>query len=350
MRYTGIILILVLGVIVSCVDPLDINIDKEENILIVEGAITTLPGPHIIRLTLSAKYGSIFDGYIRPLTSADVIIRDSDGINYELIEDKENASLYYTPPEFQAAVGKTYTLLIRTLQGQEYTSLPEKIIKATPIDSLSARFKSTPTAEGVNSTGLEVFSTFQDNPDTRNYFMWRNSATYKIETYPENFMTSPPEGGPAIIPAPKSCCRDCWVDERNNKTLRIFSDENVNGNSVTQLVTYVSDDGVRYTEKYLIRVEQHTLTQKAYQFFKLLEQQASISGDIFDPPPATLRGNMINLTNPDENVIGYFRASDVSIDSMFLTPDMLLEPKPLKQINDDCQTFRGGDASRPSYW
>ena len=84
-----------------------------------------------------------------------------------------------------------------------------------------------------------------------------------------------------------------------------------------------------------MRVEQHSLTTEAYQFFKLLKDQASINGDIFDPPPATLRGNMINLTDPDENVIGYFRASDVAIDSMFLTRDMLVEPKPLIQINDD---------------
>ena len=76
----------------------------------------------------------------------------------------------------------------------------------------------------------------------------------------------------------------------------------------------------------------------------------SITGDIFDPPPATLRGNMVNLTNPDEIVIGYFRASDVSIDSMFLTREMLAEPRPLRKINDDCREYRNGTTRKPVYW
>jgi hypothetical protein len=59
---------------------------------------------------------------------------------------------------------------------------------------------------------------------------------------------------------------------------------------------------------------------------------------------------MINLTNPDDNVIGYFRASDVSVDSLFLTQEMLLERQPLVQINDDCRTFRRGTTERPVYW
>ena len=63
----------------SCIDPLDVSIDKEVNILVVEGFITTEPGPHMIRLTISAKYGSIFDGWIQPSPGAKVVIRDSDG-------------------------------------------------------------------------------------------------------------------------------------------------------------------------------------------------------------------------------------------------------------------------------
>jgi hypothetical protein len=59
---------------------------------------------------------------------------------------------------------------------------------------------------------------------------------------------------------------------------------------------------------------------------------------------------MINLTNPDENVMGYFRASDVSIDSMFLTRDMLLEVRPLPEILDDCRTYREGTIEIPDYW
>ena len=350
MRIASLILIFILGVVTSCVDPLELDIDKEVNILIVEASISTQPGPHYVRLTRSAKYGSIFDGFVRPVLSAKVTIRDSDGKNYELIEDKSNQSIYYTGSEFVAEVGKSYTLLIRTPNGIDYTSLPERIVEAPVIQEVSAVYESTSIGQGVDRTGLNLYVTYQDDPDEQNFFMWKTFGTYKIETYPENYLARDPNGGPAIIPAPKDCCRDCWVNERGGNKIRIFSDNNVNGSLVTELATFVEDDGVRFTEKYLARIEMHTLTREAYQFLELLNQQLSISGDIFDPPPATLRGNIINLTNPDENVIGYFRASDVRVDSIFLTRDMLEVPKGLLQINDDCREYKNGNTFRPDFW
>jgi hypothetical protein len=352
MRLRRIILIVLVGLVASCIDPLDINIDEEVNILIVEGSITTQPGPHKIRLTRSARYGSIFDGFVRGVSRAKVVIRDSDGKNFSLSEDEVIQGIYYTEPGFQAEVGKSYTLLINTPEGNEYTSLPEPVIEATPVGELTADFKSVPLDNVVNETGLAVYASFQDDPDIRNYHMWKYSGTFRIETYPENFKARDPLGGPATIPAPKDCCRTCWVDEDGtSSTLNLFSDNNVNGNLVTDEVAFIVDDGFRYTEKYLIQVEKHTLTPEAYSFFKLLNEQASISGDIFDPPPATLRGNMINLTTPDENVIGYFRVSDVSIDTLSLTRKMLTEPKPLVNFEDDCLQFSNtATTARPSYW
>ena len=351
MTLRRIIIFLLLGVVASCVDPLDFNIDKEVNILIVEGSVTTQPGPHKIRLTRSAKYGSIFDGFVRPVKSAEVTIRDSDGRNHELTEDEQTEGIYYTSADFMAVRGKSYTLLIRTPEGDDFTSLPEQVIAGTAIGELSAQYKSTPIDKKTNNTGLAVYEKFDDEPGVKNFYLWKHSGTYKIETFPENYLARDPNSVPPAVPAPKPCCRVCWIDERNdNLLLKLFNDNNVDGNTVTEEVAFIEDDGLRYSDKYLIRVERHTLTPEAYQFFELLNEQASISGDIFDPPPATLRGNMINLTRPDENVIGYFRASDISIDSLFLTRDMLLEPQPPIKINDDCREYRNGYTEEPSYW
>jgi Domain of unknown function (DUF4249) len=351
MQKISFILIVLVAFVGSCVDPLNINIDREVNILIVEGAITTKPGPQSIRLTRSAKYGSIFDGFIRPVQRAEVIIRDSDGINYKLNESPDGPGVYFTDSSFRPEVGKSYTLLIYTANGNEYTSLPERIVKATKILDLTTAFKKFPLNNGQFSSGIEVYATYEDSPDEQNFSILKNNGTYQTVTFPENYKARDPLGGPAIIPAPKECCSNCWVNELSaDPTIRLNSDNNINGNTITTLAAFIEDDGIRFADKYLVRIEHHTLTREAFQFFKLLKDQISINGDIFDPPPATLRGNMINLTNPDENVIGYFRASDVSIDSMFLTKDMLIEPQPLKQIDDDCRLFRGGTTQQPDYW
>jgi len=303
--------ILILGIAFmasSCVDPLDFNIDNEVNILIVEGAITTQPGSHWIRLTRSAKYGNIFEGFVQPVIKAEVKIRDSDGISFSLTEEifsffdplsnrtlSFNTGVYRTTNTFAAVVNKSYTLLITTPNGTEYTSLPEKIIVATEIGGLQAEFSNVPLLDDEFITGFNIYATFQDPPEERNFFMWKNYGEYLPEFYGEDLPRRPLD-----------------------ISIQLVSDNFSNGNLITDQVAFIKEDCVRLNSEFLVRIEQHSLTREAFQFFQLLQEQTSIDGDIFDPPPATLRGNMINLTNPDEPVIGYFRASDVSLDSIYI--------------------------------
>ena len=365
-------LILVLIFIGSCIDPLKVDIKEEVDILVVEGGITTQPGPHYIILSRSLKYDAT-SGLIKSVNSASVVIRDSDGNNYTLVErigtltDRFGyihpvpTGIYNTTDNFSAVVGKSYTLLITTTDGIEYTSLPETIKQGSKILKLNADFRKIPIADTKNTvgpikaykfkTGLEISVTTQDNPGEEDFYMWENNSTYQISTFPEKYLARPCSGCPRIKPAPKDCCTTCWINELADRKIRLLKDNNVNGNIINTKVAFIEDDGLRFSEnRYLVRVEQYSLSREAFQFFQLLKGQLSIDGDIFDPPPATIRGNMINLSNPDENVIGYFRASDISVDSIFLTNDMLLERRPLQLLDDDCRVFRNGTTERPPYW
>jgi len=59
---------------------------------------------------------------------------------------------------------------------------------------------------------------------------------------------------------------------------------------------------------------------------------------------------MINLENPDDNVIGYFMVSDVSLKTVYIPNGILEEAKDLKVILDDCRTLRNSTAQRPPFW
>ncbi|MCF6275859.1 MAG: hypothetical protein L3J05_08870, partial [Robiginitomaculum sp.] len=74
----------------------------------------------------SPVLGGISDGFVRPLNGATVVIRDSDGNTFTLIEKvfewvdrhhnhiniprREIAGIYTSADDFSAVVGKTYTL------------------------------------------------------------------------------------------------------------------------------------------------------------------------------------------------------------------------------------------------
>lgn len=348
MRIYKYIPVILIGLVLSCISPLDLKIEEEDKLLVVEGYITTLPGPYFIRLTTSAKYGSVFEGQIKPEPGADIWIRDELGNITDLIDT--DFGNYETPPNFRGEVGKTYTLNIRTARGEEYASLPETILPVPQVDSLYYTFKELPTTDEVEyNAGVEVFSVWQDPPDESNFYLWRNSGTYNVETFPENYQTPGGENPP--MAAPKGCCRVCWVNERNaDYGINIYNDINTNGSVNSQLAAFIEDDGKRFMSKYRISIQQFSLSKEAYQFLNLLRSQKSINGDIFDPPPATIRGNIINLEDPNSNVIGYFYASDVSEITEFIDRDDLPGIGSRQRIDDDCRVLRGASTLRPPDW
>ena len=370
MKMNGRILLILLTLIYGCIDPIELDISEELRILVVEGFISTGPGPHQIKLSKGAKFGDILNALIKSEVGADVWIRDNDGNvtfltevspgtyltpdhgNITFIDEVRSEGTYFTPDDWRAELHKSYTLNIITGAGAQYTSSPETIVPVAPIDSLILQFKKIPTADpAIFISGVEVFARFQDPPDSRDFYIWRNNGTYIIETHPELFTIRNIFNPGMPIPAPKDCCSICWIFEFNaDFSIKILNDKNSNGTINTELAAFIPDDGLRFHSKYMAVIRQLSISSEAHAFFDLLEKQLSIDGDIFDPPPATIRGNMINLDNPEENVIGYFHASDVSIDTIFIERSVLEDFQNARQINDDCRVLRLATVDKPDFW
>lgn len=330
-------------IIISCIEDADLPADKALRLLTVDGRITTGPGPHVIRLTRSARYGSNFVDVVGVERFANVSIRDDLG-NVTVLSEP-SFGVYETPPGFRGVVGRSYSVQIITQDGKEYMSFPEKILPVAKIDSFSIAFRTVSTANPlIPKSGIEVYAHFNDVPGEKNFYQWRNSGLLQLNTRPDLFVQRP------RFPAPKPCCDTCWKEEVPDKAIRIFSDRLVDGNSVRTLAAFIEDDGYRMRDKYMVRIFQQSLTENAYQFYRLVEQQATIEGSIFDPPPSTIGGNVIRVDAPEEFVIGYFTASDVSIDSLFLNRSDLQFTQPARIIPDDCRTIEGTTVIRPPFW
>lgn len=341
--------IIVVFIIFGCVDQLDITTDREVRVLVVEGSMTTREGPHTVLLTESVKYGDVFEGFIEGVANARVSIRDNSGEVTHLTEVE--TGIYQTPASFRGIIGRSYSLQIETKDGRSYFSLPEEMVPVPEIDSLSIRYVSTPIRDASGAVtevgGLSIFTHFKDPESDENFYLWKNNGTFQIDTNPELYVNPNPDIGPQ----PKDCCDRCWIQEQNEANFTLFSDANSNGSTIQNQVGYIEDDGLRYSTKYLVRIEQFSISKEAFQFFDLIQEQLSIDGDIFDPPPATIRGNMIRLDEPDESVIGFFRVSDIQTDSLFLFPSDLEKLKGTIFIPDDCRLVdETATTLRPSYW
>ncbi len=330
----------------ACIDELNIDTEEKRNILVVEGIITSEYGPHQITLSKSAKYGSILEDDIKKELNARLWLRNEVGDQVFLEEG--SSGNYYTPADFKAKVGSEYTLSITLANGERYISSKEKVIPVPPIDSLVVVWKKQPSLSDIQfGSGMEIYSKWTDPEDENNFYMWKSSGIYKINTRPDlhvgrNFFGNP-------FPDPKDCCDECYIYE-NIGGLSIFKDNLSNGNEITHQVAFIEDDGGRFMEKYMVILEQRSLTKSAFQFFDLLNNQLSIQGNIFDPPPAQIGTNIINLDNPDDEVIGYFGASAVHRDSVFINNGQIIERQPTRQVNDDCRVLNGATTEKPLFW
>ncbi len=343
--YIFIAVFLICG-LTACIDELNIDTEEKRNILVVEGIITSEYGPHKISLSKSAKYGSILDDDIKRELNATLWLRNEIGDQVFLTEG--SSGNYYTPEDFKAKVGSEYTLSITLANGERYISSKEKVIPVPVIDSLIVVWEKQPSLSDIQfGSGMEVYSKWKDPEDEQNFYMWKTSGVYKINTRPDLHVGRDFFGNP--FSDPKDCCSECYVYETLGG-LSIFKDNLTNGNEITQKVAYLEDDGGRFMERYLVILEQRSLTKSAFRFFDLLNNQLSIQGNIFDPPPAQIGTNIINLDKPDEEVIGYFAASDVSRDSVFIDNEQILERQPTRVINDDCRVLSNSTTDIPPFW
>lgn len=346
--YKSIIIVaLTLSVIsISCVDPITLESEGQANVLVVEGGITTDFGPHNIKLTNSAKYGTVFDGVVQNVSQASVFITDELG-NIVRLEERGSGN-YETPGDFRGEVGRSYTLIIETRDGKEYISSPEVLNRVSVIDSLYFEYKKTPVINELGNdefvSGVNVFAVMKDEGESRNYYNWKTNGTYRIKTNPELY--TPPR---STSPVPKDCCDICYITE-TNESLEVVSDRLFDGNEYIHNVFFVEDDGARFSDKYVLNVEQFSLTKNAYDFYSLLNSQLQIKGDIFDPPPAEIGGNVICITNPQEKVIGYFTASDVKRKVIEINGLALPELKRPPLIPDDCRVLKNASTDVPYNW
>ncbi len=333
---------------VACIDPYKVEVPEGQQLLTVEGLIHSGPGPHAITLSRSATYGSVFEGLIRPITGATVVVRDDEGRITFLQEGEEARGSYFTPGGFRAKIGKSYTLQIQTPEGKVYTSLPERVESVPDIQAISINTVTVPVeGETTPRSGVQLISEINDPADQNNFYFWRlGPIVHVLEARPDLFVNRETR-----TPAPKACCFTCYRTEvTGNQSLFIAVDDNFNGLTTRIPAAFIEDNSLRFVNQLRADLKQYSVSQGAYRFLRLVKQQAEISGSIFDPPPATIRGNIISLEDPNEVVLGYFMAAGESSRRIYINKSDLTFRQVSGTIPDDCRTVFGAVVDPPLDW
>ncbi|HLL93480.1 MAG TPA: DUF4249 domain-containing protein [Spirosoma sp.] len=315
----------------GCVDPQAVDLKANVNVVVVDGTITNLAEPQIIRLNRSkadpftGRFGTL------PLTGAKVeIVVDSAQV-YALEETRDGT--YQITSGLVGQVGHTYQLRFTLIDGTHYESTSEMMQAVPAIRQVTAQFNPnslspTQRLQGVYAGAHDFYVDTQDPADQHNYYRWdwtlwekqelcRTCAdglylvydptdTYLYEACFDvsSFLSL---GQHFVFDYP--CRSACW-DIFYGSAINVFDDQYSNGGviqgrMVAQIPFYQRDPC-------LVEIRQAGLTQSAYRYFKLFQDQTQNSGGLADTPPSALAGNVHNRANADEYVIGYFTAGAVS--------------------------------------
>jgi Domain of unknown function (DUF4249) len=247
-----------------------------EKRLVIEGGITrnlaNSKQSQRIRLTETLPYLSSE----KPKRVQDALVSVSDDNtvwNFKHIGDG-----WYENNMIVPKLNTTYSLKI-SWQGQSYEG-EDKLLPVPSIDSLYYAYENATT---ITDEGYFVRLDFTDPIGVPNYYY------YKVLVNDSIF----------IVP-----------DRGNNRTV-ILSDKFFDGKKSKRINP---NEEVRIKLGDTVTVQQLGIGQKYFEYLYQLFTQTGNQGlsVVGNPPPAPIRSNIINVTNPILYPLGYFYAADVS--------------------------------------
>lgn len=253
--------------LVSCQDVIDIDLESSKPKLVIEASILwqkgTIGNEQIIKLTTTSDY---YSNIIPVVSGANVFINDTSA-TYNFTEIPGTGD--YVCGNFNCIIGETYVLTV-IANGETYTATET----FQPVPTIDAVVQDD--EGGFTGDQIEVKFLFQDNGTTDNFYLTQYNSNF-------NFL---PE-------------YDVINDEffQGNQMFGLYTNEDMKSADVLNFIL-------------------HGISERYYNYLNILLGIAGGNGGSpFSTPPATVRGNFVNQTNPDNFAFGYFSLSEIDTKS-----------------------------------
>ncbi|MET0946423.1 MAG: DUF4249 domain-containing protein [Flavobacterium sp.] len=264
-RKVNLIIIILTAILFnSCQDVIDVPLTTSEPKLVIEASINWQKGTdgslQKIKLTTTTNY---YNNTIPIVSGATVFIENNSNEVFNFIETPNTGE--YICTDFIPVLNETYTLTVVS-NGQTY-SASETMTSVAPIDSVTQEIQS-----GLGENTYTLKALFMDPANVENYYLFKYKFTSNLKpTY--------------------------YVDE----------DEFFQGNTFFSLTF---EDNLEAGEQ--VQITHYGISKAYFNYMNvLLNVSGNSGGGPFQSPPATVKGNIKNLTNFDNYPLGYFRLCEV---------------------------------------
>jgi len=357
----------------SCIDRISIKIpDSYSSQLVVDGLITDEPGPYTVNLSLASPINGFLE-FRKKATAKSVMIFDNAG-NSELLKELEAGTYQTKEGGIQGVVGREYSIRIEMHDGKIYESIPDRMNPTGRVDSIYYTLESFKPIDEPTQYGFAVYVNADGISGAENFNRFRYEGIFEVDADPWLFHSIEriPGGDPdarACLQKPRDCagfngepctCCKCWVRQSEERPT-VFTDQFVaNGKFNSIRVGYVPIDYWSFRIKYRIEVKLMSLSQTAFNYWKVIQSQKEAGTSLFQPPYGKLITNVFEKSG-SATANGIFYASSVKKKQKYLSynevKDLDLQPASFscyadkKILTESClRAFKNSSNKRPLDW
>ncbi len=301
------ILALAFWTMTSCVDEYWPDINKYENLLVVDGLLTNDDEPVVVKLSLSS---SINSNSITPLTGAELRLSTLLGSSFLYFAETEPGTYQLIDSSYRGQINQFYQLHITLPNGKQYASDLCQLAPPAPIDSVYG----LPEIKEVsgyshNLEGIQFYINNHNDAADTSYYLWRCDQTYE---YTATFTLDYIWQGYYITVSNPDTLRRCWRTKQVSELLT-YTTKNLNSQVLTHIpLNFASTESKMLSIRYSLLVKQLSISEAAFNFWDALRQQNIEQGNLYARQPIQIRGNVHNLDDADEPVLGYFTVAGMT--------------------------------------
>lgn len=323
------------GVTLGCVETFDVSYVLYDDAWVVTGRITDT-APATVEIMRTAPTPMSSKDEIARVAGARVVLVDDQGDREQLLESRVG---YYTGQK-PGEVNKSYYLEITLPEGTELRSSPQLLKVSPSLDSVYIEnvegFQSTAGTVKIDNRGLNL-NLYMNRTDTlSHYYKWTVGGTYLTYT---------------AFDAPGRECQSllsdfdlqpCYITKPESSSFLLGQSPKPDADMFSLTLNYLRPSS-EFAHGHSVLVTQYGLTKEAYDYWKKIEDQTISVGSVFDPPPSRIDGNIQPITNSEILVLGFFEASSVNTQRIFIEKD------DFETLEDDSPAFADAGINAPCF-
>lgn len=249
----------------SCEEVVDVDLDTAPPKLVIEAAINwekgTSGNDQTIKLTTTTGY---FENTIPTVSGALVSIKNSHDEQFNFIELKKTG--IYVCTNFKPVIDEQYTLTVVSKESRYIAN--ETLKSVAPITRIEQNNEG-----GFTGKDIEIKAFYNDPGDAANFYLYKYVYPNKVKS-------------------------TFYADE----------DKFFNGNEFFSLS---DDDDLEIGNE--IEIIHSGISKQYFNYMNLLVSIAGSNvGGPFQSPPATVKGNIVNVTDKANYPLGYFSLCETS--------------------------------------